>query len=165
MVTFGSKSETSTEMRKYSRHLYSTLESETGLSTGFKPVGFIELASDADRLEEYRRISAFNRKCGVNVQEITPKEVQKLFPLCKVDDVLAGFYVPEDGRVNPVDVSMSLARGAKIHGAKLYEGIRVEGVTETVINGQRRVSGVKTSTGAGVIISVSLISLRSCHQR
>lgn len=147
MVTFGSKSETATEMRKYSRQLYSSLEAETGLSTGFKPVGFIELASDTDRLEEYRRISAFNRKCGVNVQEITPAEVQRLFPLCKVDDVLAGFYVPEDGRVNPVDASMSLARGARMNGAKLYEGIRVEGVTETVINGQRRVSGVKTSTG------------------
>jgi glycine/D-amino acid oxidase-like deaminating enzyme len=147
MVTFGSKSETATEMRKYSRQLYSTLEAETGLSTGFKPVGFIELASNADRLEEYRRISAFNRKCGVNVNEISPKEVQDLFPLCKVDDILAGFYVPDDGRVNPVDVSMSLAKGARIHGAQIFEGVRVEGVTESVVNGLRRVSGVKTSTG------------------
>src|SRR3954471_6719534 len=61
MVTFGSTSETSTEMRKYTRDLYSRLEAETGQATGFKPVGFIELAKDADRLEEYRRVSAFNR--------------------------------------------------------------------------------------------------------
>ena len=61
MVTFGSTSETSTEMRKYTRDLYSRLEAETGLSTGFKPVGFIEVASDKDRLEEYRRVSAFNQ--------------------------------------------------------------------------------------------------------
>jgi glycine/D-amino acid oxidase-like deaminating enzyme len=147
MVTFGSKSETATEMRKYSRQLYSTLEAETGLSTGFKPVGFIELASDSDRLEEYRRIAAFNRKCGVNVNEITPSEVQNLFPLCKVDDILAGFYVPDDGRVNPVDASMSLAKGARMNGAQIIEGVRVDGVTESVINGHRRVSGVKTSTG------------------
>jgi glycine/D-amino acid oxidase-like deaminating enzyme len=51
-----SLSETSTELRKYSKHLYSTLEAETGLSTGFKPVGFIELASDNDYLEEFRRV-------------------------------------------------------------------------------------------------------------
>ena len=56
MVTFGSLSETSTEMRKYTKSLYSRLEAETGQSTGFKPVGFIELAADADRLEEYRRV-------------------------------------------------------------------------------------------------------------
>src|SRR5213595_73672 len=61
MVTFGSTSETSTEMRKYTRDLYSRLEAETGLSTGFKACGFIEVATDADRLEEYRRVSAFNR--------------------------------------------------------------------------------------------------------
>ena len=61
MVTFGSTSETSTEMRKYTRDLYSRLEAETGLATGFSPVGFIEVAADADRLEEYRRVSAFNR--------------------------------------------------------------------------------------------------------
>src|SRR4051812_12730821 len=61
MVTFGSTSETSTEMRKYTRDLYARLEAETGQATGFKPVGFIELASDVDRLEEYRRVSAFNR--------------------------------------------------------------------------------------------------------
>src|SRR6187402_2083603 len=72
MVTFGSTSETSTSMRKYTRDLYARLEAETGLSTGFKPVGFIELAADDDRLEEYRRVSAFNRHCGIDVQEISP---------------------------------------------------------------------------------------------
>src|SRR5476651_473864 len=70
MVTFGSTSETSTEMRKYTRQLYANLEAETGLATGFQPVGFIEAASDDDRLEEYRRVAAFNRHCGIDVQEI-----------------------------------------------------------------------------------------------
>src|SRR5690349_21889166 len=55
MVTFGSLSETSTEMRKYTRDLYSRLEAETGLATGLKQVGFVQVATDADRLEEYRR--------------------------------------------------------------------------------------------------------------
>ena len=77
MVTFGSLSHTSTEMRKYSKHLYSSvLEEETGLSTGFKGCGFIEVATDSNRLEEYRRIAAFNRYCGIDVQEITPSEVK-----------------------------------------------------------------------------------------
>src|ERR687889_2253289 len=58
IVTFGSTSETSTEMRKYTRDLYARLEAETGQSTGFLPCGFIEVASDAGRLEEYRRVAA-----------------------------------------------------------------------------------------------------------
>ncbi len=143
MVTFGSTSETSTEMRKYTRKLYESLEAETGLATGFKPVGFIELATDKDRLEEYRRVSAFNRYCGVNVQEISPAEVKSLFPIAKVDDVLAGFYVKEDGRVNPVDVTMSMAKGARMMGVKTFEGVTATGILKK--NGA--VTGVRTNLG------------------
>ncbi|MBL8911546.1 MAG: GcvT family protein [Archangium sp.] len=121
MVTFGSTSETSTELRKYTAKLYSSLEAETGQATGFNPVGFIEVASDKDRLEEYRRVSAFNRLCGVDVHEISPSQVKELFPIANIDDVLAGFYVKEDGRANPVDVTMALAKGAKLKGATLLE--------------------------------------------
>src|SRR5262250_1550887 len=105
MVTFGSLSETSTEMRKYTRDLYSRLEAETGQSTGLKQVGFVQVTTDPDRLEEYRRVAAFNRFCGVDVEEVSPDEIAKMWPLARVDDVLGGFYVAEDGRVNPVDVT------------------------------------------------------------
>src|SRR3981189_467186 len=72
MVTFGSLSETSTEMRKYTRDLYARLEAETGLATGLKQVGFIELAADRGRLEEYRRVGALHRLCGGGGHEIHP---------------------------------------------------------------------------------------------
>jgi len=143
MVTFGSTSETSTEFRKYTRDLYSRLEAETGQSTGFMPVGFIEIATEPGRLEEYRRVSAFNRYCGVDVQEISAKEVLDLFPLARVDDVLAGFYVAEDGRANPVDVTMALAKGARMKGATIIEGVPVTGVTKS----GGAVTGVRTPYG------------------
>ena len=143
MVTFGSTSETSTEMRKYTRDLYSRLEAETGQATGFAPIGFIEVATDKDRLEEYRRVSTFNRYCGVDVHEISPAEIKKLFPIANVDDVLAGFYVKEDGRVNPVDVTVALAKGARMRGVKILENVAVEAVLQK--NG--RATGVKTEFG------------------
>jgi glycine cleavage system aminomethyltransferase T/glycine/D-amino acid oxidase-like deaminating enzyme len=143
VVTFGSTSETSTELRKYTRDLYRRLEAETGQATGFNPVGFIEVAADADRLEEYRRVAAFNRCCGVDVQEISPTEVKRLFPLARVDDIRAGFYVADDGRANPVDVTMALAKGARMAGARLIEGVGVSDVLQT--NG--RVTGVRTPFG------------------
>jgi 4-methylaminobutanoate oxidase (formaldehyde-forming) len=143
MVTFGSTSETSTEMRKYSRDLYSRLEAETGQSTGLAQIGFIEVAADKDRLEEYRRVAAFNRYCGVDVHELSPREVQQLFPLARVDDIEAGFYVKEDGRVNPVDVTMALARGARQRGVRIIEGVAATGVLQQ----RGRVSGVRTAHG------------------
>ncbi len=143
IVTFGSLSETSTEMRRYTRDLYSGLEAETGLSTGFAPIGFIELATDQDRLEEYRRVSAFNRFCGIDVHEISATEVGELFPLARTDDVLAGFYVKEDGRANPADVTMSLAAGARQRGVKIIENVAVTGTVQNA----GRVTGVETDAG------------------
>ncbi len=147
MVTFGSTSETSTWMRKYSCDLYERLEQETGQNTGFKRTGFIEIAADADRLEEYRRVSAFNRLMGIDVHEISPAKVKELFPLANVDDVLAGFYVKEDGRADPVGVTMALAKGARQAGATLLEDVAVTGVKTTRDGVLPRVTGVTTAHG------------------
>ncbi len=143
MVTYGSTSETSTSLRKYTKDLYARLEAETGQATGFAPIGFIEVAADRDRLEEFRRVAAFNRYCGVDVQELSPREVGDLFPLAKVDDIEGGFYVPTDGRVNPVDVTMALAKGAKLRGVKVFEGVP----TTQVLTKNGRVTGVRTALG------------------
>jgi glycine cleavage system aminomethyltransferase T/glycine/D-amino acid oxidase-like deaminating enzyme len=143
MATFGSTSETSTELRKYTRDLYLRLEAETGLATGMRQVGLIELAIEPGRLEEYRRVAAFNRHCGVEVHEISAREVAQMWPLARTDDVLAGFYIPADGRVNPVDVTMSMAKGARQQGARIIEGVPVTGITRK--NGV--VTGVQTAQG------------------
>ena len=143
MATFGSTSQTSTELRMYTLDLYARLEAETGLATGLKQVGLIELATEPGRLEEYRRVAAFNRLCGVEVHEISAREVGELFPLARVDDVLAGFYIPADGRVNPVDVTMSLARGARMKGVRIIEGVPVTGF----MRGGGAVTGVRTPQG------------------
>ncbi len=143
MTCFGSTSETSMAMRLYTRDLYARLEAQTGRSTGFKPVGFIEVAADPLRLEEYRRVAAFNRHVGLEVHEISPAETAERFPLVRSDDLLAGFFVPGDGRVNPVDATMSLAKGATDAGVRIVEGVTVE----RVLTRGTTVVGVQTDHG------------------
>jgi 4-methylaminobutanoate oxidase (formaldehyde-forming) len=143
MTTYGSGSETILGIRRHSMELYKRLEEETGLETGFKPVGFIEVAADEDRLEEYRRITAFNRLHGNDIQELSPSEVKNLFPYAEVDDICAGFYAEHDGRINPVDVTMALAKGARMRGVKIFQNTPVRGVLTR--NGT--VTGVRTDRG------------------
>ena len=50
-----------------------------------------------------------------------------LFPWAKTDDLLAGFHVPGDGRVNPVDLTTALAKGARQLGVRVVEGVTVDG--------------------------------------
>ena len=143
MTTYGSLSETSLEMRKYSRELYASLEQETGQATGFQAVGFIEVASNPDYLEEQLRVSAFNRLHGIDVVEISPAEIKELFPLAETGDILAGFYTATDGRINPVDVTMALAKGARLRGVKIIQNTAVTGVLAS----QGTVTGVCTEKG------------------
>lgn len=143
MTSFGSFSETNTRMRLYSRDLYARLEAETGLSTGFRPVGLIEAAADEQRLEEYRRVAAFQASLGLEVHEITRAEITDRFPWARTEDLLAGFWVPGDGRVNPVDLTMSLAKGARLHGVTVLEGVTVT----DVVTADHRVAGVVTDAG------------------
>ncbi len=128
MTCFGSTSETTTGIRLYSRELYGRLEAETGQATGFRPVGMIEAAADSDRLEEYRRVAAFQRHLGLEVHEISPAEIAELFPWARTDDLVAGFLIPGDGRVNPVDLTMALAKGARALGVRVAEGVSVTDV-------------------------------------
>ncbi|KRE61292.1 FAD-dependent oxidoreductase [Nostocoides sp. Soil756] len=148
MTCFGSFSETSTRLRLYSRDLYGRLEGETGQATGFRPVGLVEAAADADRLEEYRRVATFQRRLGLEVDEVSPAEMAALFPLARTDDLVGGFHVPGDGRVNPVDLTMSLAKGARALGVRVVEGVRVEGVRTRPRGLVEQVTGVDTDRGA-----------------
>jgi heterotetrameric sarcosine oxidase gamma subunit len=135
--------ELAVEMATYTRELIKSLEVETSQSTGFKEIGYLQLACTPDWLEERRRMAVAARRLGVNYQEISPTEVKKLWPLANTSDVLAGFYTPEDGRANPVDVTMALAKGAKMGGAKIFEETEVVGINKE--NGC--VTGVVTNKG------------------
>jgi 4-methylaminobutanoate oxidase (formaldehyde-forming) len=136
-------SATTVEMTKYTLALYKSLEAETGLATGNKNVGMITLASTPDRLEELRRVAAFDRALGVEMEEISPAKVKELWPLANTDDVLAGFYSPGDGRINPIDVTMALAKGARNGGVQIFEETAVTDITK---EGQR-VTAVVTDKG------------------
>ena len=135
--------ETSIEMAKYTRELYQTLEAETGQSTGYKPVGYLEFATSASRLEGLRRIAEFNRGFDVQVEEISPSEIKRMLPLAETEDILAGFFCAEDGRVNPIDATMALAKGARMGGVQIFEEVEVTGIQQ--ING--RVTSVITTYG------------------
>ena len=143
VVCGGFATETMLYLAHYTRELYKNLEKETGISTGFKPVGYVEIASSASRLEALRRNASFARAFGIHVEEISPAQFKELWPLADLSGVLAGFYTPEDGRANPVDVTMSLAKGATNQGARIYEETEVTSIKKL----NERVTGVVTNRG------------------
>ncbi len=143
LITTLRDTESQTELAKYSLKLYQDLEQESGQATGFIQCGSIQLAMDDVKAEEMRRGCAMARTFGVENQEITPQEIQAMWPLANTDDLVAGFYFPDDGRVNPADVTQALAKGARADGVKIIEHTPVTGV----IRDKGRAVGVETEKG------------------
>lgn len=143
ITSAGMASETLLWMSRYTRDLCTSLEAETGQATGFRAIGHCHLATSRERLEGLRREAAFARMLGVDDQEISASEFARLWPEARTDDVLAAFYVPDEGRANPADLAQAYAKGARMRGARIVEGVTVTGITQA----RGRVTGVETDRG------------------
>jgi 4-methylaminobutanoate oxidase (formaldehyde-forming) len=114
-----------TKLAKYGTELYSRLETETGQPTGFVRSGSLRVARTEARKSEYDRAMGMARVFGVEIEQIGFEEARELFPPMKTDDVVAVYYQPNDGHTSPVDTARAMAEGAKLGGAKIFEGIKV----------------------------------------
>ncbi|UJW74832.1 GcvT family protein [Rhizobium sp. SL42] len=116
-----------TRVLKYSVDLYKGLEAETGLATGWKMTGCLRLATNQDRWKEFRRLATTAGSFGMDMHLISPEEVKQMWPLLNVDDLVGASWLPTDGQASPSDITQSLAKGARMHGAKIVENVRVTG--------------------------------------
>ncbi|MGJ0532713.1 GcvT family protein [Methylocystis sp.] len=133
-----------TKLLGYSVELYDRLEEETGYATGWRRNGGLRLACNADRWIEVKRQATSARSFGLEMQLLSAKEAQSLWPLMNVDDVIGAAFLPTDGQANPSDITQALAKGARLAGAKLIEGVAV---TDFFIENDC-VRGVVTNRGA-----------------
>ncbi len=116
-----------TRVLKYSVELYKGLAAETGLETGWKMTGCLRLATNEDRWTEYRRLATTARSFGMEMHLISPADVKKMWPLMDVSDLVGASWLPTDGQASPSDITQSLAKGARMHGARLVENVHVTG--------------------------------------
>ena len=133
-----------TRVLKYSVDLYKRLDAETGLETGWKMTGCLRLATNADRWTEYRRLATTARSFGMEMHLISRDEVKRMWPLMEVSDLVGASWLPTDGQASPSDITQSLAKGARMHGARFHEGVRVTGFA---MDGPR-ITAVQTTDGA-----------------
>ena len=132
-----------TQVMKYSVDLYKRLKNETGLETGWKMTGCLRLACNDDRWTEYKRLATTARSFGMEMHLLSPDEVKTMWPLMETSDLVGASYLPTDGQASPSDITQSLAKGARMHGAKLVEGVRVTGFRM----GGDRITHVETDHG------------------
>ena len=136
-------SESGTRLVQYSAELYAGLEAETGLATGYRNVGGVIVARTEDRMVQLRRTAANAVAYDMPCELVSPERAQELWPAMRVDDLRGAIWLPGDGKVNPADLTQSLARGARLGGARIAERVRVTGFSTA----DDRVTGVRTDHG------------------
>ncbi len=127
-----------TRLAKYSADLYTRLEAETGVATGFRQVGSISVALTPDRHHELLRSATTARIFDVAVEEISAAEVKAMYPHLNTQGVVGAVHLPLDGQADPANIAMALAKGARAMGAPVLEGVKVTAVTRD----RGRVTGV-----------------------
>ena len=132
-----------TRMSRYGIELYASLERETGLATGWRQCGSVNVAKTPVRMQMMRRQMARAQSFGIEFEWLSPADIAARVPVLRTDDLAGGVWIPGDGKANPTDLTQSLARGARGGGAKIFEGTKVTGVQAH--NG--RVAGVDWQAG------------------
>ncbi len=133
-----------TTMMMSSVDLYRSLEEEVGLETGWKEVGSLRLASSQERMEEIARQAGWAKTFGLPLELVSADEARELFPPMTSEGVLGAAYLPTDGYIDPSQLTLALAEGARRRGAEVNTGTRVTGVRLE----RGRVQAVETDRGA-----------------
>ncbi|MEM7292169.1 MAG: FAD-dependent oxidoreductase [Pseudomonadota bacterium] len=133
-----------TDIIRYSVSLYSSLEEETGQSTGWINKGSLSIATNEERWTQIRRQESLAHLFGIRASSIPIGEAKERWPLMNADDVIGAVWSPDDGRVSPSDLCAALVKGARSRGAKIFEDT---GVTAILTDGGK-ISGLETTAGA-----------------
>jgi glycine cleavage system T protein len=133
-----------TQMMMNSVDLYRTLGGEVELETGWREVGSLRLASSKEHLEELERQAAWAETFGLPMHLIGANEAQAMFPPMSTEGVLGAALLPSDGYVDPSQLTLALARGARQRGATILTNTRVTGVRVE----NNRVRAVETDQGS-----------------
>jgi dimethylglycine dehydrogenase len=118
------------QLHKYAVNFYKTLEAETGQNVGFSIVSNIRLATTQERMDEYRQYAGVAQTIGVDVKFLTPEQVKEIWPLCYTEDLVGAIQHPEDGYIQPADLTQALAKGARDNGAEIYRNTNVIGIEQ-----------------------------------
>ena len=142
------------QLHKYSIDLYQRLETETGQAVGFHQTGNLRLATNPERMDEYRKYCGTANTIGVPFEMIGPGEIAALWPLCETKGLVGALFHPHDGHVAPADVTQALAIGARAAGAEINRATEVTAITQAA-NGEWTVTTSQGDIVCEVVVTAT----------
>ncbi len=142
------------QIHKYSVRFYQELAEETGMDTGFRKVTNVRLARTQERLDEYEYYMGVAETIGIDVERLTPEQIKEKWPYVNTEGLLGAICHPEDGYIQPADLTQALAKAARDRGATIHRYTTVEAI-EQLDDGQWLVKTDKGDITCEHVISCS----------
>ncbi|WP_348721415.1 FAD-binding oxidoreductase, partial [uncultured Candidatus Puniceispirillum sp.] len=116
------------KIQSYSTSLYRELGALVDYPMNYHVTGAIRLAHSRQRMEEFRHVERMGRQMGVELQEMSNKDMQDIYPFLETHDLYGGQWDPYDGDIDPAQLTQALAKGARDMGATIVRFCPVTGV-------------------------------------
>ncbi len=115
----------------YNINLYSgALEQETGQPVTWHGCGSFRLAYTEDEMDWLRHTLSVGRTLGFNIELVGPKRIAELHPYYNLEGVIGALHTPDDGHVDPTNVTMAMATGARQLGVRIFRHTRATNITQ-----------------------------------
>ena len=116
-------------IQRYSAELYRTLGAEVDYPMNYHVTGSIRLAHTENRLKEFYRAVGMGKYQGINLSILDLDEIKELYPFIETHDLIGALYDPNDGDIDPAQLTQAMAKGARNLGAKIFQNTEVTGIS------------------------------------
>ncbi|MGH7190235.1 MAG: NAD(P)/FAD-dependent oxidoreductase, partial [Acetobacteraceae bacterium] len=115
-------------LHRYSNRLYTRLGAELGYPVDFHVTGAVRLAQSRERMDELRHITDAARRLGIAFEMLDREAARLLFPFAELDGVLGAQWDPDDGDIDPAQLTQAFAKGARDLGARIVRFCNVSAI-------------------------------------
>lgn len=113
----------------FSIEFFRTYDERLGYPSGYKPQGYLFLATNQKHLDYLRTTYDLQRAAGLQtVRQLSTSEISEMMPQLKTDDVLGGNFCSTDGFVDPYSLMNGFTSYALERGARILRECEVTGI-------------------------------------
>jgi dimethylglycine dehydrogenase len=116
-------------MQRYSLSLYRTLADEVDYPMNYHVTGSIRLGHSTERMQEFERARSMGRYQGMNLEMMAVGDIKDRYPFIETHDLAGALYDPDDGDIDPAQLTQALAKGARMMGARIERFCPATGVS------------------------------------
>ncbi len=106
-------------MQRYSATLYRDLGKTVDYPMNYHVTGSVRLGHSKERLQEFKKVVGMGRYQGMDLDILSPDEIKSRYPFVETHDLTGALYDPNDGDIDPAQLTQALAKGAREMGATI----------------------------------------------